>query len=440
MDVTAQTNSEFVVAADEAVIRRCFRRLIWFLFVLYIMASLDRNNIAFAALTMNKELGLNATAFALAGTVFSVGYFLFEIPSNLMMARYGARIWIARIMVTWGIATTLTMFATGAYSLYGFRLLVGIAEAGFVPGVLLYLTYWFPRDYRARAISILVVSQPLTLALASAVSGLILELNGTFGLSGWRWLFLLEGLPAVLLGIISYFYLTDRPSEARWLTEGEKSVLQALLEAERAREAEVNITASRLLSQLASPNVLLLCLAYFGLSVSLNANAIWTPQIVREFAAHASFASIGYIAAIPAMVTVIVLPFWAAHSDRQKERKWHLAIPLLLAAVGWIIVVWFVPSEIRLAGLVCCSLGSYAAMGIFWTLPSSAAVLARDARPVGIALINSSGLVGSAVSPIVIGIFKDLTGSFTSGLLFASAMLIVAVICASIVATRAARV
>ncbi|HEY7820503.1 MAG TPA: MFS transporter, partial [Vicinamibacteria bacterium] len=218
--------------SPEPVIRKVSRRLIPFLFLLYVFAYLDRINIGFAALAMNRDLGLTATMFGIANTIFYVGYMLFEIPSNIALARFGARIWIPRIMITWGIASTATMLAASPTSLYLIRFFVGVAEAGFVPGVLLYLTYWFPPSHRARANAVFMVAMPVTIAFGASISGLVLEgLDGAFGMAGWRWLFLVEGLPSIVLGVIAAFYLTSRPAEARWLTPEEKSVLEASLTA-----------------------------------------------------------------------------------------------------------------------------------------------------------------------------------------------------------------
>jgi ACS family 4-hydroxyphenylacetate permease-like MFS transporter len=268
------------VAVDDTVFRRVFRRLIWFLFILLVVSFMDRINIAFAALTMNRDLGLSAAAYGMSLTVFYAAYTLFEIPSNLALARFGARVWIARIMITWGFASAATMLAVGIWSLYGIRALVGAAEAGFLPGILLYLTYWFPRTCRARANALFIMGIPATIAIASTISGIILQMDGFFGLAGWRWLFLLEGVPAVALGIVCLFYLDDGPQRAQWLSEIEKREIAARLERDRALE-QTPATQRGILSQLGSGNVVLLSAAYFGLVTSLNANSTWVPQIVH---------------------------------------------------------------------------------------------------------------------------------------------------------------
>jgi len=436
MDATARSGLATSLSADDLGTRKAFRRLMWFLFILLVVSFFDRINIAFASLTMNKELGLTAAMYGLSLTVFYAGYFLFEIPSNLALARYGARLWIARIMITWGIASAGTMFAVGAWSLYGWRLATGIAEAGFLPGILLYLTYWFPRSYRARANSLFLIGIPSTVAISSVVSGYILQMDGFLGLSGWRWLFLLEGLPAVILGIACFFYLDDGPAKAKWLSIEEKAALQKRLEQDHAEET-LGAAKRTILSQLGSRNVVLLSAAYFGLVSSLNTNTTWTPQIVREFAAGASFHSLGWLAATPAIITVGAMVLWGRSSDRRNERPWHIRIAMLTAAVGWLLVVFAILPELRYLGLILVSCGSFCGLLTFWTLPASTAILSPDARPAGIALINCVGIGGgSALTPAVVGILKDWSGSFLPGLLFVVVMLCISMICITLVATH----
>ena len=435
MSTAIQSSLTAETATDDLVFRKVFRRLIFFLFMLLVVSFMDRINIAFAALTMNKDLGLSAAAFGLSVTVFYAAYTLFEIPSNLMLARLGARLWIARIMITWGLASAATMFAVDMWSLYGIRVLVGVAEAGFLPGILLYLTYWFPRSCRARANALFIMGIPATIAIASTVSGFILQMDGFLGLAGWRWLFLLEGLPAVILGITCLFYLDDGPAHANWLTEEEKREIASRLERDRALE-QTDATKRSILGQLGSRNIVLLSAAYFGLVTSLNTNSTWVPQIVQSAAPGASYVVIGLLTALPAVLTVALMPFWGASSDHRNERDWHLRIAMLLAAIGWILVTAFDLPAVRYLGLVLVSIGSFCGLLVFWTFPASAAILSPDARPAGIALINCIGIGGgSAIGPIVIGYLKDWTGSFTSGLVYVVAMLIMSMICVTLVAT-----
>ena len=436
MTTAIQSSMMAELGGDDRVFRKVFRRIIWFLFILLVVSFMDRINIAFAALTMNKDLGLNAAAYGMSLTVFYIAYTLFEIPSNLILAKVGARLWMARIMITWGLASAATMFAVGMWSLYGIRALVGIAEAGFLPGILLYLTYWFPRTCRARANALFIMGIPATIAIASTLSGVILQMHGIFGLAGWRWLFLLEGLPAVVLGVICLFYLDDGPAHANWLSDEEKREIASRLERDRALE-QTAATQRGILSQLGSRNVLLLSAAYFGLVTSLNANSTWVPQIVHGFAHSENFAVIGLLTALPAVLTVAIMPLWGASSDRRNERNWHLRIAMVAAAMGWLLVITSSVPEVRYLGLIIVSVGSFCALLTFWTFPASSAILSSEARPAGIALINCVGIGGgSAIGPLVVGYLKDLTGSFTAGLVYVVAMLIMAVICITIVAAQ----
>jgi MFS transporter, ACS family, 4-hydroxyphenylacetate permease len=403
---------------SDAVVRKVSRRLIPFLFLLYVFAYLDRINIGFAALSMNRDLGLTATMFGLANTIFYVGYFLFEIPSNLMLARFGARVWIPRIMITWGIASTATMFASSPASLYLIRFLVGVAEAGFLPGVLLYLTYWFPPSHRARANAVFMIAMPVTIAFGASISGLILQwADGVMGMEGWRWLFLVEGLPSVVLGVIAAFYLTSRPAEANWLTDSEKRVLESSLGGPRPARTSA-------FRELLSRDVILLSIAYFGLTMTLNTNATWTPTIAREALAETSLSFIGFVVAIPAVFTVFAMPFWSARSDRKRERRWHIVLPMGLAALGWLLVATAPQPWVRFVGLVWVSVGAFAAMAVFWTVPP--AILSVAARPAGIAFISSCGILASATSPLLVGSLRDLTESFTAAMLFVAFVLVAA--------------
>jgi len=409
----------------EAAYAKAFRRVVWYVFVLYICAYLDRINIGFAALVMNRDLGLTPTTFGIANTVFYVGYMAFEVPSNLLLARYGARRWLARIMVTWGVASTATAFATGGTSLYVLRLLVGIAEAGFVPGVLLYLTYWFPHAYRARANGFFMVAQPLSIAFGSLLSGYILRMDGTLGLAGWRWLFIIEGLPSIVLGVVTFFYLKDRPGDAAWLSEPERTAVAEQLATESTPAGR---RARNVWEELVSREVFLLAVAYFGLVSTLNTNATWVPQIVREIlGGPGDFVTVGVWAAIPAFLTVVAMPIWSVRSDRHQERLWHVAIPIAMAATGWLFVAWSTLPLVRFGGLALVSIGAFCGMSIFWTLPAN--LLSPAARPAGIALISTAGIFGSVVSPSIIGFLRDATGSFASGLLYMAALLVVSIGC-----------
>jgi ACS family 4-hydroxyphenylacetate permease-like MFS transporter len=392
MTTAIQSSITADLVGDDGVFRKVFRRIIWFLFILLVVSFMDRINIAFAALTMNKDLGLNAAAYGMSLTVFYIAYTLFEIPSNLILAKVGARLWIARIIITWGLASAATMFAVGMWSLYGIRALVGIAEAGFLPGILLYLTYWFPRTCRARANALFIMGIPATIAIASTLSGFILQMHGIFGLAGWRWLFLLQGLPAVVLGVICLFYLDDGPAHANWLSNEEKREIASWLERDRALE-QTAATQRGILSQLGSRNVLLLSAAYFGLVTSLNANSTWVPQIVHGFTHGESYAVIGLLTALPAILTVAIMPLWGASSDRRNERDWHLRIAMLAAAIGWLLVITSSVPEVRYLGLIFVSLGSFCALLTFWTFPHRQRFCRRRRDQLGSRLSTASASV-----------------------------------------------
>ncbi|WP_289997545.1 4-hydroxyphenylacetate permease [Photorhabdus laumondii] len=419
-----------LTAQQQSVINKLFRRLIIFLFVLFVFSFLDRINIGFAGLTMGKDLGLNATMFGLAATLFYVTYVIFGIPSNIMLSIVGARRWIAMIMVLWGISSTATIFATGPTSLYILRMLVGIAEAGFVPGILLYLTYWFPAYYRARANALFMVAMPVTMAFGSLASGYILEMDGLMNLHGWQWLFLLEGFPSVLLGIVVWFYLDDSPKRAKWLTDEDKKCLQEMMDNDQPALVQLASSSTHQAMQKPSiwreifaPIMLMYTLAYFCLTNTLSAINIWTPQIVQSFNQGSSNIMIGILTAIPQFCTIIGMIYWSRRSDRLQERKMHTALPYLFAAVGWILTSLTNHSVIQLIGIIMASTGSFTAMAVFWTTPDQA--ISLRARAIGIAVISATGNIGSALSPLLIGWLKDQTGSFNTGLYFVAGLLVV---------------
>jgi ACS family 4-hydroxyphenylacetate permease-like MFS transporter len=416
-------------AFEEQVMRKCIRRLVSFLFLLFIFSYLDRINIGFAALQMNRELHLSAVMFGLANTIFYVGYALCEIPSNICLRRFGARIWIARILITWGLASAATMFAIGPKSLYSIRLLVGIFEAGFLPGVFLYLTYWFPPTFRARATALVMIAQPMTNIIGASASGVIMQyMNGVAGLTGWRWLYLFEGLPAVVLGIITYYYLSDGPDDCRWLDATEKAALKRRLE----REQKATQTASEGKSvwawnELFSGKILLLAATYFCLVEGLNGNATWAPQIVREVFKGSSLSVVGLWISIPSAIGLLCMIVWSRHSDRKMERTWHYVSAALMAAVGWALIAWAGMPHLRLLGVVFTAGGAFTAMTTFWTVPPK--VLSPTARPVGIAFINMIGMISAALSPLVFGLLRDMTKTWAASVLFVAGMLVVSSMC-----------
>jgi len=410
---------------EEQVMRKCIRRLVSFLFILFIFSYLDRINIGFAALQMNRELKLSAIMFGFSNTIFYIGYALCEIPSNICLRRFGARVWMARILITWGLASTATMFAIGPKSLYSVRLLVGIFEAGFLPGLFLYLTYWFPPTFRARATALVMIAQPVTNIIGASASGVIMQhMQGMMGLSGWRWLFLIEGVPAVILGIITYAYLSDGPEDAKWLTTEEKAVLKRRLEREQIAAHPAGTEAKSIWAwkELFSPKILLLAATYFCLVEGLNGNATWAPQIVREVLKGSSLSMVGLWIAIPSAIGLVCMIVWSRHSDRTMERTWHYVAVALLAAFGWALIAWAPIPYLRLLGVVFTAGGAFTAMSTFWTVPPK--ILSPNARPVGIAFINMIGMISAALSPLVFGLLRDMTKSWAASVLFVAVMLV----------------
>ncbi|MEX6210307.1 4-hydroxyphenylacetate permease [Providencia huaxiensis] len=415
---------------QQRVINKLFKRLIVFLFVLFVFSFLDRINIGFAGLTMGKDIGLTSTMFGLAATLFYVTYVIFGIPSNIMLSIVGARRWIATIMVLWGIASTATMFATELTSLYILRMLVGIAEAGFLPGILVYLTYWFPAYFRARANALFMIAMPVTMAFGSLASGYILGLDGVLNLKGWQWLFLLEGFPSVILGVLVWFYLDDSPKKAKWLTQEDKDTLQEMMDQDQLELVQPHGSKSHtamqntsLWKEIFTPVVLMYTVAYFCLTNTLSAINIWTPQIMQSFNEGSSNAMIGLLTAIPQFCTILGMIYWSRRSDRLQERKMHTALPYLFAAAGWVLAAMTSHPIIQLIGIIMASTGSFTAMAVFWTTPDQS--ISLRARAIGIAVINATGNIGSAVSPLLIGWLKDQTGSFNSGLYFVAGLLVV---------------
>jgi MFS transporter, ACS family, 4-hydroxyphenylacetate permease len=413
-----------------AVTHKVSRRLLGFLFLLFLVSFLDRINIGFAGLTMMKDLGLTSTQFGLATTLFYLAYIAFGIPSNLALARVGARRWISFIMIAWGLASTATMFASSATSLYWLRMIVGVTEAGFLPGMLLYLTCWFPPAWRARANALFMIAMPVTAALGSAVSGYVLKLDGHAGLAGWQWLFLIEGMPAVLLGCVAFFYLDDTPRVARWLSDAEKRTLEAELASTDLAASDAPERRPSLWRQLKSPVVIRFAAAYFCLVNTLAMVAVWAPLIVKGFSAGASNVTIGLLATIPQIVTIVAMVVWGRRSDRHQERKIHLIAPMLLSGLGCVLTAQGGLPLVQLLGVCLASAGSYTAMSIFWTTPDQA--FTPEARAVGLAVINAIGNISSAANPLVVGWLKDATHSYSAGLVYSAALLVLG---AAIVAT-----
>ena len=414
------------MTADQS--RRLFSKITWrlvpLLFLSYIIAYIDRINIGFAKLQLREVLGVDPSVFGsvygLGAGLFFIGYFLFEVPSNLVMQRVGARLWIARIMIIWGLVSMAMMFISGKAGFYSVRFLLGVAEAGFFPGVILYLTYWYPARERARIVALFASAAVLAGVLGSPLSGSILELQGKGGLEGWQWLFLLEGIPAVLLGVVVLFALPDRPRKVRWLSAGEKSWIQSRLDEEAAlSESRPHIRLSEAFS---SGRIWLLCLIYFLLNVGGYGFEMWLPSIIKGFS-EMNFARVGWINAIPYLMAMVVMLITGSHSDRTGERRWHVAVAAASSALGFALSAYLKNPYLAMASLTLAFAGLKSTMGPFWALGT--AFLSGTAAAGGIALINSVGNLGGFVGPMIVGIITDRTGSTgTSLLILGSALLL----------------
>ncbi len=391
---------------SDRVFAKAAWRLIPFMALLYVVAYLDRVNVGFAALTMNRDLALDATMFGWAGGIFFFGYFIFEVPSNVILEKVGARLWICRIMLTWGLVSMATAFATGIASLLILRFLLGVAEAGFFPGMVLYLTYWFPQATRARFIALFLAAVPLANVIGAPASGYILGAEGLLHLHGWQWLFLIEGLPSVVLGVAVLFLLPDRPADASWLTDDEKAVAAEALAAEPPR------AHTDFWPMVQDPRVWLLTLPDFGIVLGLYGLNLWLPQIVK--AMGYTNVQTGFVVAGLYLFSVIGMILWGASSDRLQERIFHVAAAALLGAAGLIAAALFHSNILMLLALGIASIGIYAALSVFWTLPTS--FLGGTAAAGGLALINSFSNLGGFVGPTVMGWLLKHTGGYAAGL------------------------
>ncbi len=419
-------------ALGRATLRQVSRRLIPFLTLLYVIAFIDRVNVGFAALQMNEDLGFSAAMYGFGAGIFFLGYTLFEVPSNLILARVGARRWIARIMVTWGIVSVAMMFVQGATSFYVMRFLLGVAEAGFFPGIIYLLCSWFPQRQRARAVAWFMTAIPLSIVIGGPLAGVLLEMDGAFGLRGWQLLFLIEGIPAVVLGFVVFFYLKDRPEDAHWLSAEQKAWLTGKIRAEQehARERHgVGVVRS-----LAHPLVWALGLVNFVAQAGSYGLTLWMPQILESITGLSNL-QVGLLSAIPFAAAAVGMVLIGASSDRTGERFLHMSAPFFLSAIGFWASAVVVSPMLALVMLSVAAIGDYGGRGPFWSLPGR--FLAGSAAAAGIALINTLGAAGGFVGPYLIGLLKHASGDFTSGLLLLAALMCAGGILA--LALRAAR-
>ena len=411
---------------DMDIEKRTLRKITWrivpFIMILYLIAYIDRVNIGFAAITMKEDLGFTASILGFGAGIFFLGYFLFEVPSNIILHKVGARIWIARVMVTWGIIAGGMAFVESSTSFYVMRFLLGVAEAGFFPGIILYLSYWFPARNRAGVIALFMAAAPIATAIGSPISAALLEMHGIMGLAGWQWMFLIEAVPAVILGVVVFFYMTDRPEKAAWLKPDEREWLVKTMQAEDVNKGGQQ--QHSILRGLANPRVLALALIYFGTSAGLYTLGIWAPQIIKELGV--SSMTVGLLNAIPPIISVVAMILWSRHSDNTNERTWHVALACLTAAVGLAIAASTGSMFGLIAALTIVNVGISCSKPPLWSMPTM--FLSGAAAATGIATINSIGNLGGFAGPAMIGWVKDQTGSFAGGLYFVAGLLILSTV------------
>ncbi|MGG1944558.1 MFS transporter [Trinickia sp. NRRL B-1857] len=415
---------------EAATYRKVSWRLLPLLLVCYLVAYLDRVNVGFAKLQMASALHLSDAVYGLGAGIFFLGYFLFEIPSNLILHRVGARLWVARIMVSWGVISALTMFVTTPAMFYAMRFLLGLAEAGFFPGIILYLTYWYPAHRRGRMTTWFMTAVALSGVVGGPVSGYILKsFDGANGWQGWQWLFLLEGLPSVLAGVLVFFLLDDRIQKARWLTNEEKQLLERNIALEDAGKEELSLG-----TVLASGRVWLMSLIYLSFVMGLYGVSFWLPTIIKATGVTDAF-SIGLLSAIPFAVAVVAMIVVARSADKRRERRWHVAIPGLAGALGLVLSVgWAHNTMLAMAALTLATAGIITALPLFWSLPT--AFLAGAGAAAGIAMVNSIGNLAGFLSPYAVGWLKQATGANDSGMYMLAAFMVLGALLALSVPAR----
>ncbi|HEY4605853.1 MAG TPA: MFS transporter [Blastococcus sp.] len=417
----------------DRTLRKVRRRVVPLMVLLYFIAFLDRNNVGFAKLTMSEDIGLSETAYGLGAGIFFIGYAIFEIPSNAGMYRWGARKWMARILVTWGIFATAMAAVQGETSFYIIRFLLGAAEAGFFPAVILYLTFWFPSAQRVAVLGLFILAQPLANAIGAPVSGLLLSAHGVAGLAGWQWVYIAEGIPAILMGILVLFIVTDRPRDAKWLAPEARRWLQDTMDAEDA--AKTASGSHSFAEGLKDRRSLIFAALYFGMVMGIYGLSLWLPSIVKAMG-DLSTTQVGFIVPIPYLCAAAFVYFWTRHSDRTGERVWHVTFSLLLGAAGLLASGFLLESSpvSAMVALCLCAMGIFSATPVFWELPS--AVLGGAAAAAAIALINSLGNLGGFAAPYAVGALVDRTGNAKAGLFLLSGVLAVTAVATFLYARR----
>ncbi|WP_078001075.1 MFS transporter [Izhakiella australiensis] len=396
-----------------STIKKIRWRLIPYLLLLYAIAYLDRTNISYAALQMNAELGINPAQFGMVASIFFIGYFFFEVPSNIALHKFGARKWIARILVTWGIVAVCTAFVTHVNHLYILRFLLGAAEAGFFPGIAFYLTFWFPRKHRAAAMATFFLAQILCTCLGAPLSGWIMDSIGAFNLAGWRWMILIEGVPAIILGFVTLFVLSDSPKEVKWLSASEKAWVVAELEEETRNSPAPEMRWWKIL---ANRHVLYLAVTYVFIVMAIYGITFWMPTIIKGFKDHFSNTAIGFLVVIPTLVGAVAMLINGWHSDKTMERKWHVVTVILIGAVGMLLLALTTNTWLSMLWLCLIAIAAYGYIGVWWTIPTS--FLTGLSAAVGLAAINSVGNLGGFFGPLLVGALVNASGTQRAGLLF----------------------
>ncbi|SFH96386.1 D-galactonate transporter [Collimonas sp. OK307] len=416
---TSSTSTSANSAFETATYAKVTWRLLPMLFLCYVASYLDRVNVGFAKLQMLNDLKFSETVYGLGAGIFFLGYFIFEIPSNMILHRVGARLWIARIMITWGIVSGAMIFVDSPTTFYIMRFLLGVAEAGFFPGVILYLTYWYPSNRRGKMTALFMTGVPISGVIGGPLSGWIMKaMPGVHGLAGWQWMFILEAIPSLVLGVVVIFYLQDRIRGANWLSEEEKQLLESQIQAESSQKTEASLG-----QMFANPRVWLMALIYFCFVMGLYGVSFWLPTIIKTTGVTDTF-NIGLLTAIPYATAAIAMILIGQSADARRERRWHVAIPALLGSIGLILsTVYDHNTLLAMSALTLATIGIITVLPLFWSLPT--AFLGGAAAAAGIALINSLGNLAGFVSPYLVGWLKDQTQSTNSGMFVLAASLVV---------------
>jgi sugar phosphate permease len=420
----APARAAALLSVQQSALRKTAWRFLPILTLAYVFNYLDRTAISFAALQMNQELGLTNTDFGLAAGYFSVTYTLCEVPSNLALYRFGARLWIARIMITWGIVSAAMAFVTGPESLNWTRLLLGVAEAGFFPGIAFFLSAWFPREYRSRVLALFLIGIPGSSLIGGPLCGMLLQLDGVLGIAGWKWLFIMVSLPCVVMGFFVLKLLADRPEDATWLSRDEKDALLKMLASETHDRAKTS-----LLGAFSDIRVIVLALVQFGFTLGSYGIGLWLPLILKEF--QLSNLAIGFLTFIPYLFAILGMLAWAEYANRSGRKIVNLSAACLLGAIGFGAYMFVDSVGLSLFCITLALIGVTAARGVFWSIPPR--LLTGVGAAGGIAFINTIGTAGGFFGPYMMGAFRDATGGFTTGIMaMAGIMLATAVLAASL--------